>query len=84
MLEFVVTLRTGKRYVVRADRVSLPDHDTLSLIVEPAPAIGGPGDTAVAVFDRRIVTSVIAADHLVSEADEPEVVSIDPDADIPF
>jgi hypothetical protein len=82
--EFVVTLRSGRRYVVRADRVALPDHDTLTLMVEPAPAVGGPGENAVAVFDRRQVVSVIAADHLVSEVDEPDVVAADPDSDIPF
>jgi hypothetical protein len=82
--EFVVTLRTGRRYTVRADRVGLPDHDTLTLVVEPAPTIGGPGENTVAVFDRRLVVSVIAADSLVAEADVPDVVATDPGADIPF
>ena len=84
MREFVVTLRTGKRYTVRADRVGLPDHDTLTLVVEPAPSIGAPTENAVAVFDRRLVVSAVAADHLIAEADEPDVVAGDPASDIPF
>ncbi len=85
MREFVVSLRTGKKYTVRADRVGLPDHDTLTLVIEPPPAIGGPGETAVAVFDRRLVVSVVAADHLVAEADVPDVVAADDsDVNIPF
>lgn len=81
MREFVVSLRTGKRYTVRADRVMLPDQDTLTLVVEPVPAIGGPGESVVAVFDRREVVCVVAADHLVNEADDPDVVAVN---SIPF
>lgn len=84
MREFVVTLHTGKKYTVRADRLSMPDHETLGLVVEAAPAIGGPGELTVAMFDRRQVIAVIAADHLVGEADVPDVVAADPNADIPF
>jgi hypothetical protein len=81
--EFVVTLHSGKKYTVRADRVALIDHVTLALVVDPPPALGGPTDNPVAVFDRHLVTCVIAADHLVGEADDPAVVA-DPNADIPF
>jgi hypothetical protein len=82
--EFVVTLHSGKKYTVRADRFAFLDHETLGLVVDAAPTIGGPGDTTVAVFDRRQVIVAVAADHLVSEADVPDVVAVDPDADIPF
>lgn len=85
MREFVVSLRTGKEYTVRADRLTLPDHNTLTLVVEPPPAIGAPTEDVVAVFDRRLVVSVVAADHLAAEADGPDViVEDDPDVNIPF
>ena len=84
MREFVVTLHSGKKYTVRADRVALIDPVTLALVVDPPPALGGPADNPVAVFDRNAVTCVIAADHLVGEADDPAVVALDPNADIPF
>lgn len=84
MREFVVTLHSGKKYTVRADRLAFLDHETLGLVVDAAPPAGGAGDTTVAVFDRRRVLVAVAADHLVSEADVPEVVAADPNADIPF
>ncbi|HEX4610021.1 MAG TPA: hypothetical protein VH092_17645 [Urbifossiella sp.] len=93
MREFVVTLRNGRRYTIRADRAAFLDGQTLGLVVQPNPAPGGPEaiDQAVAVFDRRLVASVIAADHLVSEGkaetiDPPWLVQRDgdPDSDIPF
>lgn len=74
MREFVVTLRSGKRYTVRADRVAFLDQQTVGLVADP--------DQPVAVFDRDRVVAVIAADHLVSEADEPDVV--DPSMNVPF
>ena len=92
MREFVVTLRDGRRYTVRADRLAILDHETLGLVADPSPAVGagGPVDNAVAVFDRRLVASVIAVENLVSEGkaepvDPPWLVSRgDPDSDIPF
>lgn len=82
MREFVVTLHTGKKLTVRADRIALIDPDTLGLVVEAVPTTGGPGESMVAVFDRRQVITAVAADHLVAESDEPAVV--DPNANIPF
>jgi hypothetical protein len=83
--EFVVSLRTGKKYTVRADRVTRPDHGAVALVVEPPPTIGGGGETTVAFFDRGEVVSVIAADHLVAEADVPDTPAVlDPNSDIPF
>jgi hypothetical protein len=90
--EFVVTLRDGRRYTVRADRLALLDHETVGLIVDPSTAIGagGPVDNAVAVFDRRLVASVIAVENLVSEGkaepvDPPWMVARgDPNSDVPF
>lgn len=84
MREFMVTLHSGKKYTVRADRLAFLDHETLGLVVDAAPAIGGPGDTTVAMFDRRQVIVAVAADHLVIEADVPDVVAADPNSDIPF
>jgi hypothetical protein len=90
--EFVVTLRDGRRYTVRAARVAFLDQNTVGLMADPAPETApDPAAGAVAVFDRRLVASVIAADHLVSEAkaeavDPPWVIArdADPDSDIPF
>ena len=85
MREFVVTLHTGKKYTVRADRVVILDQLTLALVLDSAPAIGGPSDPpTVAMFARHNVISAIATDHLVGEADDPAVVAADPNADIPF
>jgi len=84
--EFVVTLRTGKRYTIRADRVALLDHQSLALVLRPDTPTGTPAtmEHAVAVFDRGLVVSVVAADHLVSEADVPDVIPADAGSDIPF
>jgi len=84
--EFVVTLRTGRRYTVRADQVALLDHQNLALVLRPDTPAGTPAttDNAVAVFDRGLVVSVVAADHIVAEADVPDVIPFDPNADIPF
>jgi hypothetical protein len=79
--EFVVTLHSGKKYTVRADRVTLTDPTAYSLLIDTP---GSPAETAVAVFGRGCITCVIAADHLVGEADVPDVVAADPNADIPF
>lgn len=60
------------------------DPDTLALVLEPASILADHLHNPVALFDRRQVLSVIATDHLVNEADVPDVVKSDPDADIPF
>jgi len=75
--EFVVTLHTGKRYTVRADRIAFLDQETVGLVLDP-------DDRAVAVFDRRQVITAVAADHLISEADVPDVVSVYSTSSVPF
>ena len=54
MREFVVTLRNGKRFTVRADRVKR-ESDYLALVVAPPPTIGDldPFEGVVALFDRH-------------------------------
>ncbi len=81
MRDFVVTLHSAKMYTVRADRLACLDLESRGLVIDAAPAVGGRGDDAVAIFNRREVVAAVAADHLDSEAD---VVAADPDADIPF
>ena len=89
MREFVVTLRNGKRFTVRADRVKR-ESDNLAMVVAPPPTIGDldPFEGVVALFDRRQVAVVIVRDHLVSEeqvdAIDPHYVADDPGSDIPF
>jgi len=67
MREFVVTLRCGLKFVVKADRVVLLDRQFLALVV----ALPNDGDEAngetVALFERAQVAAVVAKDHLVSE-----------------
>jgi hypothetical protein len=69
MREFVVTLRCGLKFVVKADRVVRLDHQYLALILDRPPAIGdadGPGDI-VAMFERNQAAVVVARNNLVSE-----------------
>jgi hypothetical protein len=87
--EFVVTLRNGKRFTVRADRVKR-ESDYIALVVASPPAIGDldPFEGVVALFDRRQVAVVVVRDHLVSEeqveALDPHYAADDPGSDIPF
>lgn len=80
MREFVVTLRCGLKFVVRADRVVLLDRQFLALVVGDAD-----GDT-VALFDRAQVAATVARDHLVSEERTDPIPGrgADPTDDIPF
>jgi hypothetical protein len=66
MREFVVTLRCGLKFVVKAERVVLLDRQFLALVTNrdgDADLNGEP----VAMFDRSQVAAVVARDHLVSE-----------------
>jgi hypothetical protein len=66
MREFVVTLRCGVKFVVKAERVVLLDRQFLALVVSRPDADAAEGET-VALFDRGQVAAVVARDHLVSE-----------------
>jgi hypothetical protein len=66
MREFVVTLRCGLKFVVKAERVVLLDRQFLALVVNRDGDTDGNGET-VALFDRAQVAAVVARDHLVSE-----------------
>jgi hypothetical protein len=90
MREYVVTLRCGLKFVVKADRVVRLDHQYLALVVDRPPTIGdadGVGDI-VAMFERNQAAVIVARNHLVSEEKcDPIGPESDTDArhsDIPF
>jgi hypothetical protein len=89
MHEFVVTLRCGLKFVVRADRVVLLDRQFLALLLAQ-PGGEGEADTGgetVALFERAQVAAVVARGHLVSEErcdPIPGPYGADPRDDIPF
>lgn len=66
MHEFVVTLRCGLKFVVKAERVVLLDRQFLALVIAREGDFDANGDT-VALFERSQVAAVVARDHLVSE-----------------
>ena len=66
MREFVVTLRCGLKFVVKAERVVLLDRQFLALVV-PRDGESDANGEPVALFDRAQVAAVVARDHLVSE-----------------
>lgn len=62
MREFVVVLRSGVRYTVRAERIVWePPYLALVLSREPH------GGDTVAMFTQHEVAAVFAREHLVSE-----------------
>jgi hypothetical protein len=87
MREFIVTLRCGVKFVVKAERVVLLDRQFLALAVSRPEADDPNGDT-VALFDRSQVAAVVARDHLIlEERGEPLVgrfTDVDADDPIPF
>lgn len=90
MPEFVVTLRSGHRTTVRADRVVFQEdllggYQFLGLVVDQRPPGGEPAAVTVALFDRKTIVSIVARDHLVSEEKvEPVHVVGGSDDSIPF
>ncbi|HSQ55599.1 MAG TPA: hypothetical protein VLM40_07620 [Gemmata sp.] len=89
MREFVVTLRCGKRYTVKADRLRREDGH-LMLVASQSSAIGDldPFHGVIALFDERQVAVVIARDHLIAEEEgspvDPHYVASDGESNIPF
>lgn len=89
MHEFVVTLRCGLKFVVKADRVALLDRQFLALVMTIPGEDGEPPTTGetVALFERAQVAAVIAKAHLVSEErcdPIPGAYETDGRDDIPF
>jgi hypothetical protein len=87
--EFLVTLRSGRRYTVRADQMTLIDGQYLGFIADAGRSLGGnPIDAAVGVFERGLVATVVAKDHLVAEEQgepiAPSYVVGGDDSNIPF
>jgi hypothetical protein len=90
MRQFTVTLRSGHRVTVQADRVVRHDAQYIALILERPPSISDPspqGDP-VALFDSSEVVSVVSREHLISEEKgdpiEPSHVVRDDGSSIPF
>ncbi len=91
MREYVVTLRSGLRITVRADRVVLRDSQYVELAVSQEPSIGNfdAGGGTVALFDRGQLVTIVAREHLVGEVqgepvEGPDVVLPADSSDIPF
>lgn len=88
MREFVVTMHSGLRYTVRADRVRFDSRYVSLVLARPASLTDTEGEDVVGLFEQRQVYSVVARDHLVSEEKgepvDPHFVADDPDSDIPF
>lgn len=89
MNEFVVTLRCGLKFVVKANRVVLLDRQFLALVLTLPGADGEPAATGetVALFERGQVAAVVGKSHLVSEERCDPIAGpyeIDGRDDIPF
>jgi len=91
MREFVVTLRGGKRFTVKADRVAVHNSQYLALVLDRQPTVASPepAEDIVALFERSQVSVVVTREHLVSEekcdsTPGPYVVGADDDSTIPF
>jgi len=86
LYEFIVTLRSGLRLTVKADRMVIADQQSLALVLG-RPVVGeDPLANAVALFERGQVALVVAREHLVSEEKGepmPYVIGRD-DSGIPF
>lgn len=88
MLTFVVTLRGGRRYTIRAAEMRFGYDGGLELIGAPpaTDADPSPGKQTVALFSAGNVESVVAREFLVSEEPgDPAPCVVKPSADpIPF
>ncbi len=89
MREFLITLWSGARYVVKADRVRI-EHPYLTLVLAPPPSITDPDPKGevVALFEQRQVYLIVARDHLVAEEKGEPIVAPhmvrSESSDIPF
>jgi len=69
MLAFIVTLRTGHRYTIRAEELQSNDNGLFELLAVPANE-SSLVKQVVAMFDRGDVLSIVAREHLVA-SEEP-------------
>jgi hypothetical protein len=76
MLAFIVTLRSGHRYTIRASELRT-QSDCYELLAAPEPhdADPQPARQVVAVFDRGDVLSVVAREHLIASEEPGEGAS---------
>jgi hypothetical protein len=64
MLAYIVSLRNGRRYTIRAEEVRLNLDCFIELVSAGTP---DGAKQVVAVFDRNDVLSIISREHLVAE-----------------
>jgi len=89
MREFIVTLRCGIRYTIKADRVR-HEQGYLALVLTRVCAVSDPEDhEVIALFEQGQVAVVVARDQLVSEEKGepikgPFYVGASRDSDVPF
>jgi hypothetical protein len=70
VLSYIITLRSGHRYTIRAEEVRLPAHGgPIEFLALPATE-GAQVKQAVALFDFGDVLSIVAREHLVA-CEEP-------------
>jgi hypothetical protein len=90
MPEFIVALRSGQRFTVKADRFRF-EGGYLALSVAPPPSVANndPFAGVVGLFEKKQVLLVVTREHLVAEEKgEPiqssQVVGVSDDDPIPF
>jgi hypothetical protein len=90
MREFVVTLRCGKRYTIKAERFRF-ESGYLALLITPSASVASndPFAGVVGLFEQSQVVTLVDREHLVSEekcdsTSGPYVVGSADDCPIPF
>jgi hypothetical protein len=75
MFAFIVTLRSGHRYTIRAEELRVSGDGSVEFLAAPAPADdAGLARKVIALFDRSDVLSIVAREHLVA-CEEPGTVN---------
>lgn len=90
MPEYLVVLRSGQRFTVRADRFRF-ESGYLTFTVNPPPSIANndPFAGVVGLFEKKQVVLVVTREHLVAEEKGepipgPHMVGATDDDPIPF